>query len=201
MKHLCFFICLGLWSLSSQAQTPKKFLNLGNVVSDSSTINPELGLKLGLGSIQASPNVIEVRLYSNIGFPGTQCVVLQYDKGWRALKYKLNEAGTVVKSVLKPAGGIDAVANAMIAHNVFALPTQAALNVSRYALSLPDQELTRVHMENSDMPCYFIQFKVSTASREYKYCDPKSNAAFFRGQHDYADMAAILKAFAKLEAR
>jgi len=201
MKHICFFLGLLMLAGSAAAQTKIKTMDLGHIISDSTSINKELGAKLGLGSVNASSSVIEIRLYSNIGFPGTQCLVLQYDKGWKATKYKLNAKDEVVKSVLKPAGGIDAIAKAVIGYNVFSLPTQSAINAGRQMLDLSDNEIMSVQVDMSDSPCYYLQFKVSTDSREYKYCDPKAYAAFYKGQHEYVDFANILKAFARLETR
>lgn len=174
MKHICFVLCLLMFAGSAAAQTKVKTMDLGNIISDSTSINKDLGSKLGLGSISASSSVIEIRLYSNIGFPGTQCVVLQYDKAWKATKYKLNAKDEVVKSAFKPAGGIEAIAKAMIGYNVFALPTQSAINSGRHMLDLSDNEIMSLQVDMSDSPCYYLQFKVSTSSREYKYCDPKA---------------------------
>ncbi len=199
MKHICFFLCLLVLAGPAAAQTKTKTMDLGHIISDSTSINKDLGAKLGLGSINASSSVIEIRLYSNIGFPGTQCLVLQYDKTWKATKYKLDAKDAVVKSTLKPAGGIDAIAKAVIANNVFSLPTQSAINSGRNMLDLSDNEIMSVQVDMSDSPCYYLQFKVSTSSREYKYCDPKSYASFYKGQHEYTDFANILKAFARLE--
>lgn len=201
MKHLYLFFCLSLIAFSSNSQTKGKTMDLGNIISDSTSINQDLGAKLGLASITASSSVIEIRLYSNIGFPGTQCVVLQYDKTWKATKYKLDAKDAVVKSVLKPASGIESIAKAVIGYNVFSLPTQSAINSGRNMLDLSDNEIMSLHVDMSDSPCYYLQFKVSTNSREYKYCDPKAYAAFYKGQHEYVDFANILKAFARLEAK
>lgn len=201
MKHLYLFFCLSLIAFSSNSQTKGKTMDLGNIISDSTSINQDLGAKLGLGSITASSSVIEIRLYSNIGFPGTQCVVLQYDKTWKATKYKLDAKDAVVKSVLKPASSIESIAKAVIGYNVFSLPTQSAINSGRNMLDLSDNEIMSLHVDMSDSPCYYLQFKVSTNSREYKYCDPKAYAAFYKGQHEYVDFANILKAFARLEAK
>ncbi len=201
MKHVYLLFCLSFIAFSSNSQTKRKTMDLGNIISDSTTINQDLGAKLGLGSINASSSVIEIRLYSNIGFPGTQCVVLQYDKSWKATKYKLDAKDAVVKSTLKPTGGIEAIAKAVIGYNVFSLPTQSAINSGRNMLDLSDNEILFVHMDMSDSPCYYLQFKVSTNSREYKYCDPKTYATFYKGQHEYVDFANILKAFGRLEAK
>ncbi len=201
MKHLYLLFCLSFLTIVSKAQTKAKTMDLGNIISDSASINMELGTKLGLASIKGSQSVIEIRLYSNIGFQGTQCMVLQYDKSWKATKYKLDDKGTLIKSTLKPAGGPDAIAKAIIGFNVFSLPTQASLNSGYNKLDLADNEVMSLHMDISDVPCYFIQFKVSNNSREYKYCGPKEYAIFYKGQHEYTDFSNILKAFAKLEVK
>jgi len=201
MKHLYFFFCLSLIAFTSNSQTKGKTMDLGNIISDSTSINKDLGTKLGLGSINASSSVIEIRLYSNIGFPGMQCVVLQYDKTWKATKYKLDAKEAIVKTALKPASGIEPIAKAMIGSNVFSLPTQSAINSGRNMLDLSDNEILSIQVDMSDSPCYYLQFKVSTSSREYKYCDPKAYGAFYKGQHEYTDFASILKAFARLEAK
>jgi hypothetical protein len=201
MKHLYLFFCLALLSLSSNAQTKAKTMELGNVISDSTSVNRELGLKLGLASINGSNSVIEIRLYSNIGFPGAECVVLQYDKTWTATKYKLDAKDAVVKSVFKPVGGVDPLVRSMIAFNLFSLPTQKSLNQGNYKLDLATNEVKASAITVSDAPCYTVQFKVGNNSREYKYCDPKSYAAFYKRQHEYLDFAGILKIVAKLEAK
>ncbi len=201
MKHVCLIFCLSFIAFSSNSQTKRKTMDLGNIISDSTSINQDLGAKLGLGPINASSSVIEIRLYSNIGFPGTQCVVLQYDKTWKATRYKLDAKDAVVKSALKPAGGIESIAKAVIGYNVFSLPTQSAITSGRNILDLSDNEILFVHMDMSDSPCYYLQFKLGTNSREYKYCDPKTYAAFYKGQHEYMDFANILKAFTRLEAK
>lgn len=201
MKHTCLILCLLMLAGAATAQTKAKTMDLGNIISDSTSINKDLGSKLGLGSIHASSSIIEIRLYSNIGFPGTQCVVLQYDKTWKATKYKLNGKDEVVTSALKPAVGIEALAKTLIGSNVFSLPTQSAINSGRNMLDLTDNEILSIQVNMSDSPCYYLQFKVSTSSREYKYCDPKAYAAFYKGQHEYTDFANILKAFARLEVK
>lgn len=201
MKYLYLFFCLSFIAFSSNSQTKGKTMDLGNIISDSTSINKDLGAKLGLGPINASSSVIEIRLYSDIGFPGTQCVVLQYDKTWKATKYKLNAKDEVVKSALKPASGIDPIAKALIGANVFSLPTQSALNSGRNMLDLTDNKILSTQVNVSDSPCYYLQFKVSTNSREYKYCDPKAYGAFYKGQHEYLDFTNILKAFARLEVK
>lgn len=199
MKHLYLVFCGVLLSFSLTSQTKAKSMDLRNIISDSTSVNRELGSKLGLASINASKSVIEIRLYSNIGFPGAQCVVLQYDKAWTATKYRLDAKDAVVRSVLKPAAGIDAPVRSMIALNLFSLPTQASLNSGSYKLDLTTNEIKSSAIAISDAPCYTVQFKVGNNSREYNYCDPTAYGAFYKGQREYADFAYILKAFAKLE--
>jgi hypothetical protein len=201
MKHLYLFFCLALLSISSNAQSKAKLMDLGNIISDSASVNADLGSKLGLPSINGSKSVIEIRLYSNIGFPGAQCVVLRYDKIWTATRYKLDIKEAANSSALKPASGVDAIVRSMIAFNLFSLPTQKSLNPGSYRLDLATNEVKASAINISDAPCYVIQFKVGNNSREYKYCDPNAYTAFYKRQHEYSDFANILKAFAKLEAK
>lgn len=201
MKHICFFLCLLMFAGSVAAQTKAKTLDLGNIVSDPSSLNADLGLKFGLGAVSTSSAVIEIRLYSNAGFPGAQCVVLQYDKTWKATRYKLNAKDSAIRTTLKPAAGIETIARSVIGMNVFALPTQKSLNAGSYKLDLSTNEVTPVAMKINDAPCYIVQFKAGNSSREYSYCDPKTYGAFYKGQREYTDFANILKAFSKLEVK
>lgn len=199
MKHFVLAFSLVVLSIQVNAQTKPKVLALGNIVSDASSINQELGSKLGLSSIKESANTIEIRLYSNIGFPATQCVILQYDKTWKATKAKLNAKDSVLKSTLKPAATIESIVKTMIASNIFSLPAQDKINPGNYTLDLNTGKIKMSALTISDEACYYIQFKVGDSVREYKYCEPKQYAAFYKEQHEYLDFAAILKAFAKLE--
>lgn len=199
MKHFVLAFSLVIFSIQVNAQTKPKVLALGNIVSDASSINQELGSKLGLPSIKETSNTIEIRLYSNIGFPATQCVILQYDKTWKATKVKLNAKDSVLKSTLKPAVTIESIVKTMITSNVFSLPAQDKINPGNYTLDLNTGKIKMSALTISDEACYYIQFKAGDSVREYKYCEPKQYAAFYKGQHEYLDFAAILKAFAKLE--
>ena len=203
MKPVCFFLCLLLIAGSAAAQTKAKprAIELGNIVSDPGTVNIDLGNKLGLPSIQASASVIEIRLYSGMGFPAAQCVLIQYDKVWKASRYKLNAKDSAVRTTLKPAGGVEAIARTMPGMNVFALPSQQALNAVSYQLDPATNEVKMNAVNISDGPCYTVQFKVGDKSREYRYCDPKAYAAFYKGQREYSDFLNILKAFSRLEAK
>lgn len=201
MKHICFFLCLLVVSGSSMAQSKAKTIDLGNIVSDPNSVSGDLGAKFGLAPVNSSAAVIEVRLYSNAGFPGAQCVVLQYDKAWKATKYKLNAKDSVIRTVLKPAAGIETIARSVINLNIFSLPTQKALNAANYKLDPATNELKLSAMTVSDGPCYIVQFKAGNNSREYSYCDPRAYAAFYKGQREYVEFVNILKAFAKLEVK
>lgn len=201
MKHVCLLACLLLMAGFATAQAKEKTMNLGNIVSDPASVNGDLGARFGLGAIGTSTAVIEIRLYSNVGFPGSQCTVLRYDKTWKAEKYKLNPRDSAIKTTLKPAIGVESLAKSVLAFNVFALPTQQALNSTNYKLDLASGEVKMSAVNVSDAPCYLIQFKVGDSSREYRYCDPKAYSAFYKGQHEYVDFSNILEAFSKLEIR
>jgi hypothetical protein len=201
MKYICFFLCLLVISGSTMAQAKAKAMDLGNIVSDPNSVSGDLGTTFGLAPVNTSAAVIEIRLYSNAGFPGAQCVVLQYDKAWKATKYKLNAKDSVIRTVLKPAADMETIARSVIAMNVFALPTQKALNAANYKLDPVTNELKLSAMTVSDAPCYIVQFKAGNNSREYTYCDPRAYASFYKGQREYADFVNILKAFAKLEVK
>lgn len=199
MKHICFFLCLFTMAGSAPAQNKSKIMDLGNIVSDPGSVNGDLATRFGLGPVQESPAAVEIRLYSNAGFPGAQCVVLQYDKAWKAARYKLNAKDSAIRNVLKPSAGIDNIARSVMGANVFALPQQKNLNTGSYRLDLATGEVKPSAMTISDGACYIIQFKAGGNSREYTYCDPKAYAAFYKGQREYTDFVNVLKAFAKLE--
>lgn len=201
MKYLILIISIIVF-VTGNAQTKRKpaTLDLGNVVSEPTTLAlEEVTAKVGLLPISASKNTIEIRLYSGIGFPGTQCTVIEYDTKWKATKCKLNAKDSVVKTMLKPAVAIDKIVQSLIAANIFALPSQDKIRTSNYKLDLETKRIQLAAFNMSDAPCYYIQFKVGDQLRQYQYCDPKSYAAFYKGQHEYADFVAILKQFAKLE--
>ena len=201
MKSFSFALCLFSFISAATAQTPvkPKTMDLGNIVSDSGSVNRDMGARFGLAPLNSSTGVIEIRLFSNIGFPGAQCVVLQYDKTWKATKYKLDAKDATIRTVLKPASGIEPIVRSLIALNIFSLPTQQALNSGNYKLDLATNTVNASAMHVSDAPCYYVQFKAGNSSREYSYCDPKAYAAFYKSQREYSDFANILKAFAKLE--
>ena len=199
MKHFVLAFSIVMLSIQVKAQAKPKVLGLGNVVSDAASVNQELGSKLGLPAIKESGNIIEIRLYSGIGFPGTQCIVLQYDKTWKATKVKLNAKDSVLKSTLKPAANIESIVKTLVASNIFSLPAQDKINSGNYTLELATGKIKMSALTISDAACYYIQFKVGDSLREYKYCEPKQYAAFFKEQHEYIDFTNILKAFAKLE--
>lgn len=201
MKHLGFFLCLLMFAGFVTAQSKSKTMDLGNIVSDPNSVNADLAAKFGLAPVNASPAAIEIRLYSNIGFPGAQCIVLQYEKVWKAVKYKLNAKDSAIRTVLKPVAGIETIARSVMGMNVFALPSQKALNAGNYKLDLATGQVKPTAMTVSDGACYMLQFKAGDSSREYSYCDPKAYAAFYKGQREYTDFAAILKAFSKLEVK
>lgn len=201
MRHFYFLFCLITCAGISLAQTKAKTMDLGNIVSDSGSVSHDLGAKFGLHAVNSSPAVIEIRLYSKLGFPGSQCVVLQYDKVWKATKYRLNEKDSVIRTVLRPAVGVESIARSVIGMNVFSLPSQSALNSGSYKLDLATNQIKATAVNLSDAPCYIVQFKTGTESREYKYCDPKAYGAFYKGQREYTDFSNILKAFGKLEIR
>ncbi len=201
MKFVYLLLSLVLFSITLNSQTKPKTQDLGNIVFETTGINEQLGFKPGLQPIMNSKSVIEIRLYSNIGFPQTQCIVLQYDKGWKATKFKIGLKDSCIKTMLKPIGGIDKIVRAIMESNVFSLPTQSRINPANYKLDPVTNEIKPSAMIVSDAACYYVQFKVQNDGREYKYCDPKAYAAFYKGQHEYADFAAILKQFEKLEVK
>lgn len=194
---LCLLMCISV--ATAQNSVKPKTMDLGNIVSDSVSVNRDMGARFGLGPVNTSAQVIEIRLFSNIGFPGAQCVVLQYDKTWKATKYKLDAKDAVIRIVLKPVSGIEPIVRSLVALNIFSLPSQQALNSGNYKLDLTTNTVNASGMHVSDGPCYYVQFKVGNSSREYSYCDPKAYAAFYKGQREYTDFTNILKAFAKLE--
>jgi hypothetical protein len=202
MKYLILIISIIAFT-TGNAQTkskPASTLNLGNVVSEPASLAlEEVTAKMALLPISDSKHVIEIRLYSGIGFPGTQCTVITYDAKWNATKYKVNAKDSAVKTNLKPAVAIDKIAQAMIAANIFALPSQDKISTSNYKLDLATKRIQLAAFNMSDAPCYYIQFKVGDQLRQYRYCDPKAYAAFYKGQHEYADFVTILKQFAKLD--
>ncbi|MES2134020.1 MAG: hypothetical protein V4506_16845 [Bacteroidota bacterium] len=199
MKYFILACSIVMLSIQVKAQAKPKVLGLGNIVSDAASVNQELGSKLGLPAIKESVNVIEIRLYSGIGFPETQCVVLQYDKTWKATKWKLNAKDSVFKSTLKPATNIESIVKAMVASNIFSLPAQDKINSGNYTLELSTGKIKMSALTINDAACYYIQFKVGDSFREYKYCEPKQYATFYKEQHEYADFTNILNAFAKLQ--
>jgi len=199
MKYFILIASTIFFSVSVKAQAKSKVMDLGNVISDASSLDENLGSNLGLPSIKDSKNTIEIRLYSNTGFPGAQCILVRYDKTWKASKLKLNAKDSAITIQLKPATGIEKVVQGMIAVNVFSLPTQSKLTSGKYSLDLSTNQLKVTAFSISDAACYTIQFKVGDKLRKYAYCEPKQYAAFYKGQHEYADFSAILKSFAKLE--
>ncbi len=204
MKYFSAILCIIVAFSAVNAQTggKPKLMELGNIVSDLTSVSlEEVTKKLSLAPIADSKNTIEIRLYSGIGFPGTQCVVLEYDTKWKASKLKLNTKDSTVKQNLKPVIGIESIVKSMISNNVFSLPAQDKINAGNYKLDLATNQVKLSSFTISDAACYYIQFKVGDQTRQYKYCDPKGYAAFYKGQHEYLDFAAILKQFARLEVK
>ena len=188
--------------VNAQKQVNAASMELGTIVSDPSSLGlDEVNKKLNLVPINDSKNTIEIRLYSSVGFPGMQCVVIEYDTKWKAFRSKINTKDSTVKQVLKPATPVDQVVKLLIARHVFSLPAQDKISKENYKLDLSANKVKMSAFVVSDAPCYYIQFKAGEQLREYKYCDPKGNAAFYKYQQEYADVVAILKQFSKLEGR
>ena len=165
MKFIYLLLSLVLFSIRLNSQTKPNTQDLGNIVFETTGINAQLGSKLGLQPIVSSKSVIEIRLYSNIGFTGMQCIILQYDKEWKATKLKLNAKDSTVKTNLKPVVGIDKIARAIIGSNVFSLPSQDRLSTANYKLDLSTHEVKPSAITISDAACYYVQFKVQNDGR------------------------------------
>lgn len=188
--------------LNAQKQVKTTSLELGTIVSDPASLGlEEVNKKLTLVPINESKNTIEIRLYSSVGLSGMQCSVIEYDTKWKAFKLKVNTKDSTIKNVLKPVIPVDQIVKLMIAKNIFCLPAQDKISKGNYKLDLSTNQVKLSAFTISDASCYYIQFKVGDQLREYKYCDPKAYAAFYKHHHEYADFIAILKQFSKLEGK
>ena len=175
-------------------------MELGNIISDPATINLEdVTKKLGLASIAESKNTIEIRLYSNIGFKGTQCEIIEYSTKWKASKFKLNAKDSAIKVTLKSTVALDKIVQALIAHNVFSLPAQDNIKTANYKFDPATNQVMLSEFNLSDAPCYYIQFKVGDKLRQYKYCGAAAYAAFYKTQHEYTDFNEIVKVLGSLK--
>lgn len=174
-----FNLCVLGQSNAVTTQSNNKKLLLGTVITDTLFENRNLSTELGIEHIFKSKNTIEIRLYSNLSTSKPECIILWYSDHWKAWnigKYIFDKGNSKLLLVdLKPKKSIlDTAFKHLVSNNIFSLPSQNKINQTKFYIDIETKDISLLDVSLTDGICYYVEFKVLTDFRQYKYCNPNA---------------------------
>lgn len=184
--------------LASSAQTKRKTIFVGNVISDTTTFKCN-DYRTALTSILKSKNKIEIRLITSPSFNYSNHIILAFNQKWSAkyYYYKLGTDSLLSKEITKKVN-LDTIFARLVANNIFSLPDQDSLKKEKYEYDPETNELIGSGMAVNDGTCYYIEFKVGDYYRRYSYCNPDIYADFYLQVYELRNFANIIEIFKEL---
>jgi hypothetical protein len=186
------------------AQTKDKTLFVGNVLSDTATIQSHQ-YRTALKSIMKSKNKIEIRFITEPSFHPTNNItltyntnftILTYDKEWSAKYYYCKDGtDTLLCKDITQKTNIDTIFSRLVLNNIFSLPSDDNLKTEKYEYNLETNEFIGSGMGIGDGICYCIEFKVGDRYRRYDFCNPNEYADFYPQVYELRNYANIVKIF------
>ena len=180
------------------AQTKNKTLFVGNVISDTTTVENNLHYKF-LSSILRSKNQIEIRFIPNESFDHTTITILTFNNFWSAkcYSYKTGTDSLISRDITMKTN-LDTLFSQLVKNNIFSLPSQENLKTEKYYYNPETNELFGSTMGIGDGICYQIQFKIGDNYRQYEYCNPDDFSEFYSQVYEYKNFVKIVELFKKL---
>lgn len=146
--------------------------------------------------------MIEVRLIKRPSFDVPQAFVLSFDKKWSFKLYTLDlESGKLQYKESISDKGLERKFNILTKNHVFSLPDDSNLGIGKFYFYPELGEIIGDGMTVSDGTQYWLEFKVGSSFRRYRYSNPLSYAQYYDNVREFKEFSTIVMIFEKLEKR